>query len=103
MPKVLLVDTEPHLFALLKAKLEREGFEVFADERTLASVTPESALTPDLIILGHHDPDFVLPTQDAPVILLSPSDRQEKSELPHLKMPFRPNDLVELARRTVAV
>ncbi len=93
MPRVLLLDTETYLFDLLKGKLEREGFEVFTDEADLTS-------SPDLIILGqHHDPDFVLPEGDTPVILLGASD---ESEFAHLKMPFRPNDLVALARRTIA-
>jgi DNA-binding response OmpR family regulator len=97
MLKVLLLDTEPHLFTLLKSKLEREGFEV-------VDQAAPSAVTPDLIILGQRQPGFVLPgDSDTPVILLSSSITEEASELPHLKMPFRPNDLVELARKTVAV
>lgn len=92
MPRVLLLDTEPYLFDLLKGKLEREGFEVFSDKLELVSA-------PDLIILGqHHDPDFVFPTDNTPVIVLG----TDETELPHLKLPFRPNDLVALARRTVS-
>lgn len=94
MPKVLLLDTEPYLFSLLKSKLEREGFEVLTDE-------PGSR--PDLVILGqrhHHDPALLLNT---PVILLSSSDSPEESAVPHLKMPFRPNDLIALARQTITV
>jgi DNA-binding response OmpR family regulator len=99
MPKVLLLDTEPHLFSLLKAKLEREGFEVFADEVTLAAQA-----SPDLVILGQRHPhDTLVLGSNTPIILLSPSDSQAESHVPHLKMPFRPNDLVELARRTVTV
>jgi DNA-binding response OmpR family regulator len=103
MPKVLLLDTEPHLFELLKTKLEREGFEVLT-----GSPHPDesSGVSPDLIILDkrhHEDPSFILPGgSHTPVILLSSSDTDEESDLPHLKMPFRPNDLVELARKTVA-
>jgi hypothetical protein len=104
MPKVLLLDTEPHLFDLLKSKLEREGFEVFADEGSLSSLIPGAALSPDLVILGHHhDPSFILPDRHTPVILLGHSDSDQESDFPHLKMPFRPNDLVELARRTVTL
>jgi DNA-binding response OmpR family regulator len=93
MPKVLLLDTEPHLFSLLKHKLEREGFEV---------VTGSTATLPDLIIVDEcHHLEFTSNCR-TPVILLSHSDRDEH-DLPHLKMPFRPNDLVELARKTVTI
>jgi DNA-binding response OmpR family regulator len=103
MPKVLLLDTEPHLFALFKSKLEREGFEVLTDESALSPLAPHAS-SPDLIILDqrHYDPGFVLPHLGTPVILLSSSDSEEEGEFPQLKMPFRPNDLVALARRTVA-
>ncbi len=103
MPRVLLLDTEPHLFELLKSKLEREGFEVFTDESALTST--ESTQPPDLIIVNqyHYDHSFVLPDPHTPVILLSSGSSEETNKLPQLKMPFRPNDLVELARRTVAV
>jgi DNA-binding response OmpR family regulator len=93
MPRVLLLDTEPYLFELLKSKLEREGFEVFSDGVALAA-------SPDLIIMGqHHDPAFSLLEINTPVILLGDTDT---SELPHLKMPFRPNDLIALAHKTIA-
>jgi hypothetical protein len=103
MPKVLLLNTEAPLFELLKSKLEREGFEVFGDVE-LASATPPSA---DLIIVGKHYYDtgaFTLPYEStAPIILISSEAKDELGKLPHLKMPFRPSDLVELARKTVTV
>jgi DNA-binding response OmpR family regulator len=103
MPKVLLLDTEPHLFTLFKSRLEREGFEVLTDEAGLSKAP--GAASPDLIILDqrHYDANVLLPQHGTPVILLSSGDSPEESEVPHLKMPFRPNDLVALARRTVAV
>jgi DNA-binding response OmpR family regulator len=94
MPKVLLLDTEPHLFSLLKSKLEREGFEV---------VTETRGCTPDLVILGHHHDHTFKPDNSTPVILLSSSDSDKESALPHLKMPFRPNDLIALARQAISV
>jgi DNA-binding response OmpR family regulator len=113
MPKVLLVDTEPLLFALLKTKLEREGFEVLTNPEILTNLEAVTTsgeaqsiegVLPDLIILGKYHPTFVLPKDNqTPIIFLSPSDTEELSELPHLKLPFRPNDLVELARKAVAV
>jgi hypothetical protein len=97
MPKVLLLNTEAPLFELLKSKLEREGFEVFGDMEVAS---------PDLIIVGKHYYDtgaFTLPYEStAPIILISSEAKDKQEKLPHLKMPFRPSDLVELARKTVA-
>jgi len=42
---------------------------------------------------------------DAPVILLSDKDNQEQSPLhpvTHLKMPFRPSQLMAMARQAIA-
>lgn len=103
MPKVLLLNTEAPLFELLKSKLEREGFEVFGD------LEPPSAnkASPDLIIVGKHYYDtgaFTLPYEStAPIILISSEAKDERETLPHLKMPFRPSDLVELVRKAVAI
>jgi DNA-binding response OmpR family regulator len=100
MPKVLLLHTEPPLFELLKSKLEQGGFEVVGEAQDIGTSTP------DLIILGKHvqeQPAFMLPEEStAPVILLSSGASDEQGELSQLKMPFRPSDLVELARKTVA-
>lgn len=103
MPKVLLLNTEAPLFELLKSKLEREGFEVSG------AMEPPSAnkSSPDLIIVGKHFYDngaFILPYEStAPIILISSEAKDEQGELPHLKLPFRPSDLVELARKAVAI
>jgi DNA-binding response OmpR family regulator len=92
MPRILLLDTEPYLFSLLKTKLEREGFEVLTEARDCP---------PDLVILGHH-PDHSFKLDDStPVIVLSSGDGQEERAVSHLKMPFRPNDLIALARQTI--
>jgi DNA-binding response OmpR family regulator len=103
MPRVLLLHTEAPLFELLKSKLEQGGFEVLES-------TDNTDTSPDLIIIGKHspdNPDFALPNEGTtPVILLSSGDSEDLSdkdlgELSQLKMPFRPSDLVELARKTV--
>jgi hypothetical protein len=103
MPKVLLLNTETPLFELLKSKLEREGFEVIGD---IEQPSANKAL-PDLIIVGKHHYDdgaFTLPYEStAPIILISSEANDEGGELPHLKLPFRPSDLVELARKAVAI
>jgi hypothetical protein len=103
MPKVLLLNTEAPLFELLKSKLEREGFEVLGDMEP-PSANPTS---PDLIIVGKHHYDtgaFTLPYKNtAPIILISSEADDKQGEWPHLKLPFRPSDLVELARKAVAI
>jgi hypothetical protein len=102
MPRVLLLHTEAPLFELLRSKLEQGGFEVLVS-------ADDTGISPDLIIVGKHasdNPDFALPSEGTtPIILISSGDSENLSEdfgeLSQLKMPFRPSDLVELARKTV--
>jgi hypothetical protein len=47
---------------------------------------------------------FTLPYEStAPIILISSEAKDKREKLPHLKMPFRPSDLVELVRKAVAI
>lgn len=100
MLRVLMVDTEPHILALLKPRFEREGFEVLTDASDGAA---------DLVIVGKRSAleGGQLERLQVPVILLSssedpPLDVGEAEEIAQLKMPFRPSQLVALARQVVA-
>ena len=118
MPKVLLVDTEPHIGALLKSRFEQEGFEVSSLLAGAAEDGPPSGppgAPPDLIVWGKRQgtaqtlEDFMSGVATGvPVILLTSADTLEDAEavtlhdVARLKMPFRPSHLLELARRAVA-
>lgn len=59
MAKILVVDDEPHILDLLRAYLEREGYEVHVAERGEAGLQLARDLAPDLVIL-----DVMLPGLD---------------------------------------
>ncbi len=113
MPKVLLVNTQPHLRLLLEKRFEKEGFEVQVSswEETLNA---SGVQAPDLIVLGqdaeHPSSQWFAKNgaRPAPVILLTTGDAGEalaapaQKDVAHLRMPFRPSQLVALARKAVA-
>ena len=115
MPRVVLVDAEPHMLTLLKTRFEQEGFEVVT-VRSGEGVTPEVASQrPDLIVLGKGGCEASVPAylaadvaNDVPLILLTASDQvtspaeEPVRDVAQLKMPFRPSHLVALARKTIA-
>jgi DNA-binding NtrC family response regulator len=115
MLKVLLLDTEPHILSLLRPRFELEGFEVTTDvsDSYLATETmPE--ITADLVVVGKRSTAETRlleyfqnrGSRHVPIILLTSSDdpslyAETNSDVAQLKMPFRPSQLLELARKAV--
>lgn len=118
MPKVFLIDTEPHISALLTSRFEQEGFEVLP--LGFSQVSSEALMQPpDLVVFGRgyrEDDPTISSFQDlmklggadlVPIILLTASDTESLGDAPQktiaqMKMPFRPSQLLELARKAVA-
>lgn len=113
MPKVVLIGTEPHMLSLLQGRFEQEGFEVvsIAEDGWRQQI---SDFPPDLIVLGKRldSPDLDVlggRIEGVPVILLTASGEEQEfvsvgdpaQEVAQLRMPFRPSQLLELARRTI--
>ncbi len=104
MPKVMFIDTQAHLYDTLKRKFEYEGFEVIAEEQNEQ---------PDLIVVGRNETILAGPhlnienNKNIPIIMLSKEAQEEDlsqySSVSHLKMPFRPSQLMALARQAVAL
>lgn len=110
MPKVLLMTSQPHLQHLLERRLRQEGFDVvlgsWQDDGLLAGEAP-----PDLIVIGQGDEEHLRQVArrgglgSVPVILLTTSETAQDDTLPdmaQLKMPFRPSQLIALARKAVS-
>lgn len=103
MRRVLILEQEAFLGALLSERFQRSGFKV----DLLASTPPEMhayPYTPDLIIVGTHERDTLqqlykqAPT--TPVIVLGEQRHALPTWLfPTLGKPFSPNQLVALANR----
>ena len=113
MPKVVLIGTEPHMLSLLRGRFEQEGFEVTSLAEDGWQQVGDAS--PDLIVLGKrfNDPELGVLGGKAggvPVILLTASGEEQvvnvsdpaQQEVAQLKMPFRPSQLLELARKTIA-
>lgn len=58
-PKILIVDDEPDILAVLKVKLEKNGFEVFTASDGVEGMYRAFAVQPDVIIL-----DIMMPRMD---------------------------------------
>ncbi len=114
MPKVLLVDEQQHMLELLRDKFELEGFEVFTATSGEAGVLLASQLCPDLIVMDERLTDsegFPLGERlrslpgmaEVPLILLTArtSAPLASGGVSKLRMPFRPSQLVQLARETL--
>jgi DNA-binding NtrC family response regulator len=115
MLKVLLIDTEPHILSLLRPRFELEGFEVatgVSDSYLASDSAPE--ITADLVVLGKRGPGETRLLEHlqrsgnphVPIILLTSSDEpllgaETRRDIAQLKMPFRPSQLLELARKAV--
>lgn len=103
MRRVLIVESEPYLGALLGSRFEQCGYDV----RLLLGQLPEGfcdSFVPDIIVLGEHDPVMFAPLRqqflEAPVIVIGePSEAFPAWLYPNLQKPFSPNELVELASR----
>jgi len=118
MPKVFLIDTEPHISALLTSRFEQEGFEVLPFGLNQVSSEALSLQRPDLVVFGrgYSETDPTISsfqdlmklggTGSVPIILLTASDTESfgdaQQAIAQIKMPFRPSQLLELARKAVA-
>lgn len=117
MAKVLLIDAQPHILDLLRGKFEQEGFEVLTADRGEEGVAAALAHRPDLIVLDERLQDATgrpladrlrdeVPLRDVPLILLTPRTSTghgtgNGSVDSVLQLPFRPSQLVALARETI--
>ncbi|MEW6220932.1 MAG: response regulator [Thermodesulfobacteriota bacterium] len=59
MPRVLIVDDEPHIALALELLMKREGFEVVVADNGRQALAAASELHPDLILL-----DIMMPEMD---------------------------------------
>ncbi len=102
MRRVLILEQEAFLGALLGERFERSGYTV-----RLLSATPDpltDGYTPDLIVVGSHQPSTLQRLHRwftaTPVIVLGePGATFPNWLFPTLDKPFSPNQLVELANR----
>lgn len=117
MAKVLLIDAQTHILELLRSKFEREGFEVLAAESGEAGLRVALAEGPDLIVLDERLTDAhgravadrlrdEVPLRDVPLILLSSRHSTghgaaNGSVDSVVQLPFRPSQLVALAREAI--
>ncbi len=58
MPKILIVDDEPHILELARMYLEREGFQVEGVSTGRDALARQAASNPDLIVLDLMLPDI---------------------------------------------
>lgn len=107
MRRVLILEREPFLGALLGERFRRSGFDV----KLLSQPAETSAGTvfgplpgpvPDLLIVGTHEPGTLQRLQDAapgvPLIMLGEGTSPRRF-CSTLEKPFSPNGLVDLANR----
>lgn len=114
MPRILLVGAEPHMLALLKSRFEQEGFEVVSVDAGENAKQQAAESCPDLIVVGKQlsESEFSalaqLGTRSVPVIVLTAGEPginllgSASQDVAQLKLPFRPSQLVELARKAIA-
>ena len=112
MPRVLLIDDERFLLARLERSFLAAGYEVLIAASANEGVSLARALAPDLIILDRTLPKIgdTFPaealrrapeTADVPLIFLSRRPKQASTrarQSASLHKPFRPSQLVELAK-----
>lgn len=111
--RVLIIDDDPDLRALLEFILKREGFDVeHAVDGEEAIKKIDSGTTPDLVLLDvmmpYHDGFEILENMrlkqvwnDIPVFILTARDEEEKIDrafklgvTDYLSKPFKPKELV---------
>jgi len=85
MPKILVVDDEPHIIELTKLYLEREGYQVEGVATGQDALSKLSTMNPDLIIL-----DLMLPDIDGFEVC---RQIRAKSQVPILMLTARKEDV----------
>lgn len=103
MRRVLILEQEAFLGALLSERFERSGFNVTLVPDTFPGPHP-GPYAPDLIIVGTHDPGTLRHlyrwVAATPVIVLGePREALPAWLFPTPDKPFSPKQLVELASR----
>ncbi len=100
MNTILLLDVDLALHELLTRKLEHEGFKV-----TVGSSADMPSPLFDLVISGETLKESKLKQwfKSVPIIRLSHDEKQLDKDIWQLKLPFRPSDLLDLARQSLAV
>jgi DNA-binding response OmpR family regulator len=113
MPKILVVDDEPHIIELARLYLEREGYEVEEAANGGDALLKQSTGNPDLIILDLMLPDIdgyevcrqVRTRSDVPILMLTA--RKEDIDVivglelgadDYLTKPFNPRELLARVR-----
>jgi DNA-binding response OmpR family regulator len=113
MPKILVVDDEPHIIELARLYLEREGYEVEEAANGGDALSKQNSGNPDLIILDLMLPDIdgyevcrqVRGKSDVPILMLTA--RKEDIDVivglelgadDYLTKPFNPRELVARVR-----
>jgi DNA-binding response OmpR family regulator len=109
MPKILLVDDEPHIIELARMYLEREGYQVVGVGTGREAIAKQAASKPDLIVLDLMLPDIdgfevcrqVRSKSDVPILMLT-ARKEDVDKIVGLEIgaddyftkPFNPRELV---------
>jgi len=109
VPKVLIVDDEPHIMELGKLYLEREGFQVEGVGTGREALAKQASSKPDLIILDLMLPDIdgfevckqIRAKSDVPILMLT-ARKEDVDKIVGLELgaddyftkPFNPRELV---------
>jgi len=118
VPKVLLIAAQDHLLELLRKKFEVEGFVVLTANSGRQGIELAKAELPELIVLDERLRDSRgtrlqerfkanRKLQEIPLILLTMRDSRAAGDagygaaISQLQLPFRPSQLVALAREAL--
>jgi len=109
MPKILVVDDEPHIIELTKLYLEREGYQVEGVGTGQDALSRLNSFNPDLIILDLMLPDIdgfevcrqIRAKSDVPILMLT-ARKEDIDKIVGLELgaddystkPFNPRELV---------
>jgi two-component system, OmpR family, alkaline phosphatase synthesis response regulator PhoP len=74
--KILIIDDEPHLVAMIKRRLEASGFDVSVAQDGTAGLEEAAAVKPDLILL-----DVMMPGMDGYEVLKLLRERVETAAI----------------------